>query len=415
MTPYSSLAYFAVLVALVLPMIAAALSGRVTRHWIVLGTLLMLLLQYALPVHGDRHEAIVESLCLLGWGAMQVVLLKVVLKRPTLRGTAAWSVPLAALPLVIVKAGSAWISGWSIGFDGISYVTFRSLDVLWCISDGILKEAAVGDYLIFLFFFPTISSGPIDRCRRFRDDWRRVRSREDFWDDFDAGIGHIFRGLLYKFIIATLIDRYVLPHSAAVPGFPGAMQYGLVWGLYLFFDFAGYSAFAIGVSRCFGIRVSENFAAPFAATNVRDFWSRWHISLSTWFRDHIYMRFMMTARRRKWFAKPETASMAAYYVSFGTMGLWHGFNRYYIAYGLYHATLLVVCENFTRYRKSHPQRFAGAWWKHTAHALTILCVSFGFWLFSGHGWTKATPESPGFFTTKFLGNHHHQPAAQPEQ
>ncbi len=407
MTPYSTPTYFVILALLLLPMIVAALRGRVTHHWLIICGVIMLGVQYALPVHGTTKDALIVCGSLAGWGLIQLIILRLALKRPTLRGTAFWSVPLSVLPLVIVKLGSAWSENWSVGFSGISYVTFRSLDVLWAISDGALKCVGVLDYLVFLFFVPTISSGPIDRFRRFNAEWRRERTGTEFWQDFDVGIGHIFQGLLYKFILATCVDRYVLPHSAAVPGLPGALQYGLVWGLYLFFDFAGYSAFAVGVSRCFGIRVPENFAGPWAATNIRDFWNRWHISLSTWFRDHIYMRFLMMARKKKWFARPETASMVAYYVSFGTMGLWHGFTGNYIAYGLYHATAMVVCDVFGRWRKSYPGLFEREWWKYTAQALTILCVSFGFWMFSGHGWVKDGPDAVGFFTNKFLGNHKH--------
>lgn len=408
MTPYSSLAYFVILAALVLALAGVSAGGRVTRHWITGGTVLMLVLQYAVPVNHDWEALQLECASLLAWGTMQTALLITVLRRPSFRGTARWSVPLGVLPLVIVKAGSAWVPGWSLGFDGISYVTFRVLDVLWCLSDGILTDVRVMDCLVFMFFFPTLSSGPIDRFRRFRDDWRRERSTAEFWSDVDAGIARIFQGLLYKFVIATLIDRHVLGHAGSVPGLPGALQYGFVWGLYLFFDFAGYSAFAVGAGRCFGIHVPGNFDAPFAATDIRDFWSRWHISLSTWFRDHIYMRFLMTARKRKWFARTGTASMAAAYLSFGTMGLWHGFSLNYITYGLYHATLLVTAENFTRWRHRHPGRFDTMWWRYTARLLTVLSVSFGFWIFSGHGWKEKAAGTPGFLSDRFTGNRHHK-------
>lgn len=406
MTPYSSPTYFGVIAVLLLPMIAAALRGRVTWHWTMLCTALMLLVQYALPLHGTLHDALIETSSLVAFGLLQVLLLLLVLRRTTPRGTALWSVTLGALPLVIVKLGSTYVQGWAVGFNGISYVTFRALDVLWCISDGALKQVGVLDYLIYLFFFPTISSGPIDRFKRFHAGWRRERNASEFWNDLDAGVGWIFRGLLYKFIFATTIDRYILGHAAAVPGLPGVFQYGLVWGLYLFFDFAGYSAFAVGVSRCFGVRATENFASPFAATSIRDFWTRWHISLSTWFRDHLYMRFLLMARKKKWFARPETASMAAYFVSFGTMGLWHGLTSYYIAYGLYHATLLTLCERFSTWRKAHPDRLAGRWWKLTSHTLTMISVIFGFWMFSGHGWVQKGQGSARFFSGKFFGNHH---------
>jgi membrane protein involved in D-alanine export len=102
----------------------------------------------------------------------------------------------------------------------------------------------------------------------------------------------------------------------------------------VFFDFADYSAFAIALSYIFGIHTPENFQRPFLARDIRDFWNRWHITLSFWFRDHVYMRFLLAATRGNWFANKYTASILAYFVTFGLMGVWHGLEPHYIFYGL---------------------------------------------------------------------------------
>lgn len=114
-----------------------------------------------------------------------------------------------------------------------------------------------------------------------------------------------------------------------------------------FFDFAGYSAFAISVSYFFGIHTPENFRRPFLARNIRDFWNRWHITLSFWFRDHVYMRFLLAAGRGRWFKSMHTAAILGYFLAFGLMGAWHGLEPHYIIYGLYQATLLSAFHIFS--------------------------------------------------------------------
>jgi len=271
------------------------------------------------------------------------------------------------------------------------------MDVLWAVTDGVLMEVGFLDFSVFLFFFPTISAGPIDRFRRFKTEWRQVRDIRKFWQDLDAGLPLMMRGLLYKFVIATIIERHFLEHTRDAPGVLGAIEYAYVYSAYLFFDFAGYSAFAIGVSRWFGITSPQNFNLPWAAQNIREFWNRWHMSLSFWFRDHVYTRFLLSAVKGKWFKKRETASNMGYFVSFGLMGLWHGLEWFYILYGIYHAVLLTTFDVFTRWKKKNPTRFVGRGWKWAAHLLTIHAVVFGLWLFSGQAWQRkpADKTAPG--------------------
>src|SRR5213079_2515277 len=176
---------------------------------------------------------------------------------------------------------------------------------------------------MFLFFFPTISAGPIDRYQRFAADWRKRRTRAEFLIDLDSAVHRIFRGFLYKFIVAALIKQYWLERAASSGSLMALVSYMYAYSFYLFFDFAGYSAFAIALSYLFGIHTPENFDRPFLARNIRDFWNRWHISLSWWFRDHIYMRFVMAASKRHWFKNKYVVSPLGFFMTFGLMGLWH--------------------------------------------------------------------------------------------
>lgn len=184
------------------------------------------------------------------------------------------------VPLAAAKLLPIFFRAYQFGFLGISYVTFRALDVLFCLRDDVIAAPAMLDFVAFLFFFPTVSAGPIDRYRRFALDWRKRRTRAEFLSDLDGAVHRIFRGFFYKFILAALIRQYWLEPVAKGASFGGLVSYMYAYSLYLFFDFAGYSAFAIGLSYLFGVHTPENFQRPFLARNIRDFWNRWHITLS---------------------------------------------------------------------------------------------------------------------------------------
>jgi membrane protein involved in D-alanine export len=124
------------------------------------------------------------------------------------------------------------------------------------------------------------------------------------------------------------------------------------YSFYPFFDFAGCSAFAIAFSYLFGVHTPENFDRPFLARNIRDFWNRWHITLSFWFRDHVYMRFLLAAARGRWFTNKHTAAILGYFLAFRLIGLWHGPEPHYIVYGLYQGTLLSTFHIFPTGTKS---------------------------------------------------------------
>lgn len=382
MTPYADRSYFFIILAIVLPMLLA--RGRAGWLWIIGATALLLPLQYDTELKILPGIVTLELVALAVFGLYLFALAKMTLVE-WLPKKAVLIIPLGLVPLIIAKYVPLVVPDFHFGFAGISYVTFRALDVLWCITDGVLLEVGLLDFLAFLFFFPTISSGPIDRFRRFQKEWRAPRSAEKFWEDIDAGVHLIFLGLLYKFIIAYEVDRQLVDHAKKVPGLFGAVQYAYSYSALLFFDFAGYSAFAVGVSRWFGIHTPMNFDKPFLAVNIRDFWNRWHMSLSFWFRDHVYTRFLLAAVKGKWFKNRDIPGRAGYFVSFGLMGVWHGLTWYYIIYGLYHAVLFNILDAFTRWKKNNPGRFAAPQWKWAARFLTAHCVIFGFWIFSGHG------------------------------
>jgi membrane protein involved in D-alanine export len=385
--PYADFAYWGLLLYPAVPTFVLAWGRRLRQVWILLVTVGMLAIQYAAEQRFGSSTTVREIWLVLGVGVFQYVLaaMFLVLRQRVRTRWLFWCViGLALAPLVSSRMLPVVAPTYAVGFLGISYLTFRCLDVTLGIQDGLIREPSIPSYFAYILFFPTISAGPIDRYRRFLTDWVHSRTRREFIQDVDGAVHRIFTGLLYKFILAELIRRYWLDPAAGMSGLTGTIAYMYAYSLFLFFDFAGYTAFAVGVGYLFGIHTPENFQRPFLARDIRDFWNRWHISLSWWFRDHVYMRFVMAATRGHWFSDRYVASYLGYCMAMGLMGLWHGFAVQYIVYGLYHALLLIGHDLFTRWNTAHKLWRDTLTWRVAGVALTSQFVCFGFLIFSGH-------------------------------
>lgn len=384
MIPYADFTFFGLLLYAVVPTLILGLLGRANWRWALLLTLFMLVIQYQaeLRISGRaelREIWIVIAFGLWQWAAMRTYAATGRRKGPLFYATIA----ICLLPLALTKVMPAFLPQREFGFVGISYVSFRALDIVFCLRDNVITVPRPLDFLGFLFFFPTISSGPIDRYRRFVGDWKKTRTRNQFIADLDAAVHRLFRGFLYKFILAALIKRYWLDHAATATTFGALVSYMYAYSFYLFFDFAGYSAFAIAFSYLLGVHTPENFDRPFLARNIRDFWNRWHITLSFWFRDHVYMRFLLAAKRGRWITNRHATIIAGYFLSFGLMGLWHGIQPHFIIYGMYHATLLSGFHSFSEWTKGRAWPTNGVLWRAAGILVTFHFVCFGFLIFSG--------------------------------
>ncbi len=142
------------------------------------------------------------------------------------------------------------------------------------------------------------------------------------------------------------------------------------------------SLMAIGASYCFGIRTPRNFRAPFLAVDIKDFWNRWHITLSFWLRDFVFMRFSRFALKHKLFKKRLRVAQCGFMVNMLLMGAWHGLTADYLLYGLFHGVLLAMTEAFqkTKFYKAHKKEL---WFRGVSWFATMQAVFFGFALFSG--------------------------------
>jgi membrane protein involved in D-alanine export len=380
--PYTDLLYFAILIGLTLCAVALAVAGRLSWRSVVALNAAMLVIQYA----GRTNAGMLEIWVVAVYGVYEWCLASLFLRLRRARNsrpTFLTCVTLALLPLIGVRLAALRGGTGYLAFTGISYVTFRSVDVIICIQDKLIASIAPAGYFTFLLFFPTVSAGPIDRYMRFAKDASRPRTRAEFFRDLDAAVQLVFRGLLYKFILAAVVKQYWMDRVSEGAQVTTVASYMYAYTFYLFFDFAGYSAFAVGVGYLLGIHTPPNFDRPFLAGNIAEFWNRWHISLSTWFRDHVYMRFVMAAVRGRWFASRLAISCAALYVTFMLMGIWHGLSLRYVTYGLYHGTLLSGHAIFVERRKDRQTSPPTPLWKIASVIITFHCVALGFLIFSG--------------------------------
>ena len=288
---------------------------------------------------------------------------------------------LAGLPLVLVKVLAVFkISG--LGFLGISYMTFKLIQIIIEIYDGLIeKPMGPLDYVHFLLFFPALSSGPIDRSRRFIEDWKKQRTKEEYLELAGTGLFRLVLGLFYKLVISGMVFQQMT--SIRYKDFSFFVIYMYLYTAYLFFDFAGYSLMAVGASNILGIETPMNFNVPFISVDIKDFWNRWHITLSTWLRDFVFSRIVMRFMRKKIFKKRLTTAMVAYMINMTFMGFWHGITLNYIAYGFYHGILMAAFEWYQKKSKFYKKNKNKTWYKVISWIITMHLVMFGFLIFSG--------------------------------
>ena len=359
--------------------------------------LVVLLIGFALNYFGKRKDYYILSLSILFAGAiygksksMVVYLLAFIIYQYVLVFIAQRMdskrlkplVMLSILPLVVNKV-FAITQLHLLAFIGISYMSFKTIQIMLEISDGLIKEKiSVKDYLQFLLFFPTVSSGPIDRSRRFLKEINEVMPRKDYLELAGDGIYRIVLGLLYKVVLSTYVYQILLALSNT-----GTVVYSIkymyLYTLYLFFDFAGYSLMAVGSSNILGIQTPMNFNKPFLSIDIKDFWTRWHITLSTWLRDFVFSRVLMQVIRKKWFKNRLHNAAYAYMVNMLVMGFWHGISVSYIAYGFYHGILMSGFEIYQKKSTFYKKHKNKTWYKLISWFVTMNLVMVGFFIFSG--------------------------------
>jgi alginate O-acetyltransferase complex protein AlgI len=224
-------------------------------------------------------------------------------------------------------------------------------------------------FTAYIAMFPQLVAGPIVRYREIADQLPQLRSHR--LDDIAAGFPRFALGLCKKAIIADSLGPLV---DACFKVPPDQMTFATAWlgaigyTLQLFFDFSGYSDMAIGLGRMLGFRLPENFARPYSSVTITEFWRRWHMSLSRWFRDYVYIPL---GGNRHGAAK----TYRNLCIVFVLTGFWHGAQWTFLVWGCYHGALLVIERRFGL--DLDP---ATRWKRYLRRALTMLLVVIG-WVF----------------------------------
>lgn len=242
---------------------------------------------------------------------------------------------------------------------GISFFMLSSLSYVLDVHRRKMEPVRrLADYALFVAFFPKLIAGPIERARTFLPQVTGVR-RVDM-DDLRAGAWFVLQGLFAKLVVADGLAPFVNGVFAADPaGLSGLECWtgAYAFALQLYCDFWGYSAIALGVSRWFGFRLMLNFRTPYFSKNPAEFWSRWHISLSSWLRDYVFLPLDYALLRRlgerAWLGLREEywAYFGSAMVTMVLAGIWHGTGWTFLAWGLYFGFWLCLHRAFLGYRK----------------------------------------------------------------
>ena len=263
---------------------------------------------------------------------------------------------------------------------GISFYTFQAMS--YCIDVYRNKEQVqknVWRLMLYISFFPQLIAGPIVK---YHDIDEQLSHRTCTWEDTYEGLVRFIFGLSKKLLIANsmayIVDTlYTTQMNMAITAWTVAICYCLQ----IYFDFSGYSDMAIGLGKMFGFHFLENFNYPYISGSIQEFWRRWHISLSTWFKEYLYIP--LGGNR-----KGETRTMINKLIVFTATGIWHGANWTFLVWGLFHGLFITL-----EYKKLIPLKN-----KVFAHIYTLLVVICGFVIFRADNIAQAGHIIASMFT-----------------
>ena len=268
---------------------------------------------------------------------------------------------------------------------GISFFTFQGLSyVIDVYRDRTLVSRSFSKVLLYISYFPQLIAGPIVK---YHDIEKEIDARHTTPQETALGIRRFICGLAKKLLVSNAMGQmadtvFALP--AGEIGMFAAWTGAVCYTLQIYFDFSGYSDMAIGMGRMFGFHFLENFNYPYASTTIKEFWRRWHISLSTWFRDYLYIPLggNRKGRGRTWVNR---------FLVFFATGLWHGASWNFVLWGLWHGLFSVLEDCGALPVK----RFKG---RLTGRVYTLLVVVLGFTLFRADTLAQAGAMFAAMFT-----------------
>jgi alginate O-acetyltransferase complex protein AlgI len=241
------------------------------------------------------------------------------------------------------------IPGWHVPAIGpliaplaISFFTFEFIHFIVEVRAGRIKEFTFERFLLFALFFPTMVAGPIKRYGSFSPQVQALRMAQGA--ELHAALYRILMGLFKKIAIADPASLFADPLFNPNPSYTAATYaLALVAGsVKVYYDLGGYSDMAIGFGLLFGVRVPENFARPYLAVNVLDFWSRWHMSLTSWVRDYVFLPLTKRTGGRKRVAGIRPAVLLSMVAVMLIVGVWHGAGWHFVIWGAWNGACLAI-------------------------------------------------------------------------
>lgn len=257
-------------------------------------------------------------------------------------------------PLVQTMFGEWWLSMKkhviSIEKIGLSYMLFRMIHWLVESNKHTLRSANFLSFINYLFFFPTFLAGPIDTYNNF-DYWMNKTHLKFNLRMFFAGIGRILYGAAKTLLIVPFIKPYAVNYETLIPnlGSVGAIcTSAIIYSFYIYIDFSGYCDIAIGMAYMLGVKTPENFNNPYLATNISDFWKRWHITFSSFLKIYVFKPIINLINRTFLKQYRLFVSVVAYILTFLVCGIWHGSTLNFLLWGIWHGVGLSIYKIFSR-------------------------------------------------------------------
>lgn len=266
---------------------------------------------------------------------------------------------------------------------GFSYIAFRLLHTIRDRASGHLPSVSLSEYMVYVIFFPALTAGPIDRIERFIGDLRSPLVLTS--DDLGESGKRLLVGLFKKFAVADLLAMVALNATNALQVHSTGWAWILLYAfaLQIYFDFSGYTDIAIGLGRLLGIRLPENFNAPYLKPNLTQFWNNWHMTLTQWFRAYFFNPVTRALRSGKKSLPIPVIILLTQTATMVLIGLWHGATLNFVAWGMWHGLGLFVHNRWSEFTRVRYTALS-PWWKSVLNAggvlLTFNFVALG-WVF----------------------------------
>ena len=293
-----------------------------------------------------------------------------------------------AIGLAQFFTGTSEPVGFSFPFHiilplGISFYTFQSMSYTIDVWRGHIKaEREFKLFTAYVIFFPQLVAGPILRAGEII--WQLDKRPNFVWVNLGEGLNRIIIGLFLKVFLADNLAKLVNTGFAIAPSQLGGVDIltlAFLFGFQIYFDFAGYSQIAIGCAKIMGIKFPENFNFPYLAHNPREFWKKWHISLSSWIRDYLYLPLFKENIQQNSLNGIEiklkrtristTRGILALWITWMIMGFWHGANWTFVLWGIWHAAIITIYRILEKTIKVKV-------WTFISWGLTLILVMIGW-------------------------------------